>query len=119
MAKPNTPAPSTITATTSAAPKSATPDPLDPIEAPVPAVEPHAEAEVASDVSKPAAVAAKAAKDAKSPVSIVLTEGLQKKLRLVCHIEGVTISKFVEDAIKQALQGRVKAAIASLADEME
>ncbi len=118
MAKPTpTPAPSTIIATTSAAPKTATPDPVDPIDAAVPAVEPQAE--VAPDVSKPAAVAAKAAKDAKSPVSIVLTEGLQKKLRLVCHIEGVTISKFVEEAIKVALAGRVKAAIASLADELE
>lgn len=116
MAKPTpTPAPSTITATTSAAPKATTPDPIDPIQAAVPAAEPQAE--VAPEAAKPATVAK--AKDEKSPVSIVLTEATQRKMRLVCHVSGQSLSRFVEEAIKVALAGKVKEALASLSEELD
>jgi hypothetical protein len=114
MAKPITSsAPSTTTTTNSAAPKATTPDPIDPIEPAVPAVEPQAE------VAPEAKPAAAKGKDVRSPVSIVLSEHLQKRLRLLCAVEGIGMSRFCETAIEVALKGRMKAALASLSDELE
>ena len=118
MAKPitTTTTPST-TAASSPGAKTSTPDPIDPIEPTVPAAAPQAEA--ASEGAKPAIPVAAKGKDVRSPVSIVLSEHLQKRLRLLCAVEGIGMSRFCETAIEVALKGRMKAALASLSDELE
>jgi hypothetical protein len=93
--------PSTITPVT-APPEPVTPDSIEPVvatAATVPAVEPRPSVPVApSDTStKPTP------KIVRSPITVALSDSVLRKLRLVAHCEGKSISRIVESAVAKDL----------------
>ncbi len=50
-------------------------------------------------------------------VSLVFSNQIAKKLRLIARIEGVSMSKIVVASIEREIPARLKAALASLSDD--
>ena len=53
----------------------------------------------------------------KTPITILVPEGLAKKIRLLCSIENLTLSAVFVDAIAESVPKRLRAALASMEED--